>query len=63
MIIIKSENHHHFWTENNIVYESYITPQGMCCIKIVELHFDYPNHDKLTESMVMCLNRVLMSKN
>lgn len=62
-IIRKSHNHDHFWTENNIVYESYKTLRGMRYMEIVILEFNYPDKDNLTESDVSFLNNILNSKN
>jgi len=62
-MITKSHNHNHFWTEDNVVYESYKTIRGLRWRAIVELDFKYPDHEKLSESMVTFLNNILESKN
>ena len=62
-MIKKSNNHDHFWTDKNIVYESYKTIRGLRFRRITILDFNYPNHEKLTDSMVLFLNNILNSKN
>ena len=62
-MITKSHNHHHFWTEDNIVYESYSTLRGLRFRQILKLSFNYPNHEKLTDTMVTFLNNILKSQN
>lgn len=62
-MITKSENHDHFWTENNVVYESYKTIRGLRFMEVVKLNFNYPDHEKLTDSMVLFLNNILNYKN
>jgi len=62
-MITKSNNHDHFWTENNIVYESYKTIRGLRFMEVAKLNFNYPDHEKLTDSMVLFLNNILNSKN
>jgi len=56
--IIKSQNHDHFWCENNIIYESYKTIRGLIFIKLIELNFNYPDKEKLTETMIIFLNNI-----
>ena len=61
-MIIKSPNHDHFWTEDNVVYESYNTIRGLRYTKIIELDFNYPNHDNLTDNMLEFINNILQSQ-
>lgn len=61
-MITKSHNHHHFWTENNVVYESYNTLRGMRFRYIVILDFDYPDKDTLTELEINSLNSKNLEK-
>ena len=61
-MIIKSPNHDHFWTEDNVVYESYNTIRGLRYMKIVELDFNYPNRNNLTDNMLEFLNNILKSQ-
>lgn len=62
-MIVKSNNHDHFWTENNIVYESYRTIRGLRFMEVKKLPFNYPDHEKLTDSMVLFLNNILNNQN
>ena len=56
-MLTKSPNHDHFWTENKIVYESYITIRGLRFRQIAVLDFFYPDHEILTEPMINYLNK------
>lgn len=61
-MIIKSHNHDHFWIENGIVYESYNTLRGLRYRELMNLDFEYPDSDKLSDSQVEFLNNILSSK-
>lgn len=61
-MIVKSHNHDYFWTENNVIYESYNTIRGLRYRELIQLDFYYPDHDKLSESQVEFLNNILTSK-
>ena len=56
-MLIKSPSHDHFWTENRIVYETYLTIRGLRFRQIAELWFYYPDHKILTEPMIEYLNK------
>ena len=60
--IRKSHNHDHFWTKNNVVFESYNTLRGLRFREIAELSFNYPNHEILTDKMVDFLNYAINFK-
>lgn len=62
-MITKSNNHIHFWIENNVVYESYNTLRGLRYRELIGLDFNYPDHEKLSDSMIIFLNNILISKN
>lgn len=56
--ITKSHNHDHFWCENNIIYESYNTIRGLRFRQLIELNFNYPDKERLTETMIIFLNNI-----
>lgn len=54
-------NHHHFWIEDNVVYESYSTLRGiryMPCAEVI-----YPDSNKLTDEDIGRINLILALNN
>ena len=57
-MLIKSHNHDHFWTENNVVYESYNTLRGMRFREVMFLKSNYPDKEILTQEEVDSINKI-----
>lgn len=57
-MLTKSHNHHHFWTENNVVYESYNTLRGMRFREVMFLKSNYPDKEILTQEEVDSINKI-----
>lgn len=57
-MLTKSHNHDHFWTENNVVYESYNTLRGMRFREVMFLKSNYPDKEFLTQEEVDSINKI-----
>jgi hypothetical protein len=57
-MLTKSHNHHHFWTENNVVYESYNTLRGIGFREVMFLKSNYPDKEFLTQEEVDSINKI-----
>ena len=61
-MLIKSHNHHHFWTENNVVYESYNTLRGIRFREVMFLKSNYPDKEILTQQEIDAINKNTVQK-
>ena len=57
-MLTKSHNHDHFWTENNVVYESYNTLRGIRFREVMFLKSNYPDKEILTQEEVDSINKI-----
>lgn len=53
----KSRNHHHYWIEDDVVYEAYNTIRGLRYTACAEVIFS--DRDKLTIKEIEYINKIL----
>lgn len=57
--LVKSQNHEHFWIEDNTVYESYRTIRGLRYMAVAEVIM--PDSDRLSDDEIKKVNEILTS--